>query len=84
MIANITKLLGAESTVTGATTLSRATLVRVYNQTAGDVVVTIVTDDTSPITLTATVKGGTVEYFKKSPDSTIAAAAGLKMVAVGV
>ena len=58
--------LGIEHTVSTATTLNGASLVRIYNNNGSDVLVSL-TDGNSVTFATITVKAGTVEYLSKNP-----------------
>lgn len=80
MSDRILKLLGTEAALSTATTLSNAQLVRVYNDTAGAVLLTVALEGTT--TGTVTVKAGDVVFVRKQATETIAAAAAVKAVAV--
>jgi len=83
MIATINYLLGAEATINSSgTTFNGATVVRVYNQTGSDVVVTVKASG-GAVTGSMTVKGGDTVYVQKGPSENISAASGVKMVPVG-
>ena len=80
MSERILKLLGTEAALSTATTLSGAQLVRVYNDTAGAVLLTVKLDSTT--TGTVTVKAGDVVFVRKTAAETIAAASAVKAVSV--
>lgn len=74
------KVLGTEATVTTANAFGGKQVIRVYNQNAADVLLTIANGGTT--TGTITVKAGETIFIQKTPAETIAAATGCKMVAV--
>lgn len=80
MTAAFLKVLGTEVTQALATSFNGATLIRVYNQNGADVVLTIV--DADATSNTVTIKAGAVEFIRKDPAGTIAAATSCKMVPV--
>ena len=80
MSERILKLLGTEAALSTATALSGAQLVRVYNDTAGAVLLTVASGGTT--TGTVTVKAGDVVFVRKTAAETIAAAAAVKVVSV--
>ena len=83
MVATILRVLGTETSVNSSgSVLGNAKLVRVYNQNASDVLITV-TNAASTVTGTVTVKAGTVEYIAKAPTDSISAATACKMVSVG-
>jgi hypothetical protein len=75
----INKLLAAEVSLTTATTLSGAQLVRILGG-ASDILVTV--KDGVTTTGTITIKSGTVEYIRKKAAETIEAASAVKAVSV--
>lgn len=75
----INKLLGTEVSLTTATTLSGAQLVRIVGG-ASDILVTV--KDGVTTTGTMTLKAGTVEYVRKKAAETIEAASAVKAVSV--
>jgi len=75
----INKLLGTEVSLTTATTLSGAQLVRILGG-ASDILVTV--KESATTTGTITVKAGTVEYIRKKAAETIEAASAVKAVSV--
>jgi hypothetical protein len=81
MSERILKLLGTEAALSSATTLSGAQLVRVYNDTAGAVLLTVKLDSTT--TGTVTVKAGDTVFVRKQAAETIEAGAAVKAVSVG-
>jgi hypothetical protein len=80
MSDRIIKLLGTEAALSTATTLSNAQLVRVYNDTAGAVLITVAAEGTT--TGTVTVKAGEVIFVRKKAAETIAAGSAVKAVSV--
>lgn len=74
------KVLGTEATVTTANAFGGKQVIRVYNQNAADVLLTIANGGGT--TGTITVKAGETIFIQKTPAETIAAATGCKMVAV--
>lgn len=80
MSDRIIKLLGTEVALSTATTLGRAQLVRVYNDTATDVLLTVVAVDTTSSTVT--LKAGDVVHIRKYAGDTIASSAAVKAVSV--
>jgi hypothetical protein len=80
MSERILKLLGSEAALSTATTLSGAQLVRVYNDTAGAVLITVKLDSTT--TGTVTVKSGDTVFVRKTAAETIAAASAVKAVSI--
>jgi hypothetical protein len=80
MSERILKLLGTEVALSTATILSGAQLVRVYNDTAEAVLLTIALEGST--TGTVTVKAGDVVFVRKTAAETIAAGAAVKAVAV--
>lgn len=80
MSERILKLLGTEAALTSATTLGNAQLVRVYNDTAGAVLITVAEGGTT--TGTVTLKAGEVDFIRKKAAETIAAAAAVKAVSI--
>lgn len=81
MISTILKLLGSEAAISTASTISGNQLIRVYNQNAADVLLTI-TAPGAVITGTCTVKAGETTFVRKTTVETITAATACKMVAV--
>lgn len=80
MSERILKLLGTEAALSTATTLSGAQLVRVYNDTAGAVLLTVALEGST--TGTCTVKAGDTVFIRKQVAETIAAASAVKAVSV--
>lgn len=80
MSDRIIKLLGTETALSTATTLSGAQLVRVYNDTAGAVLITVAEGGTT--TGTATIKAGEIIFIRKKAAETIAAGSAVKAVSV--
>jgi hypothetical protein len=79
MSERINKLLGTEVSLTTATTLSGAQLVRILGG-ASDILVTVKEGATT--TGTITVKAATTEYIRKKAAETIEAASAVKAVSV--
>jgi hypothetical protein len=75
------KLMGSESNLTSANAVSNASLVRVYNGGASDLLMTHKTGST--VLGTMTVKTKTVEYIRKLPAETLEGGAALLVVSVG-
>ena len=80
MSDRIIKLLGTEAALSTATTLSNAQLVRVFNDTAGAVLITVADNGTTIGTVT--VKAGEIIFVRKKSAETIAAGAAVKAVSV--
>ena len=74
------KLLGSQGDLTAATDMGKATLVRVYNSTAADVVLTQKSGST--VLGTMTIPSKAVELISKSPTDTLEGGVGLKVVSV--
>jgi len=75
------KLQGSETTLTSATSVGNASLVRVYN--SGGTALLVTQKDGSTVVGTVTVAGGAVEYVSKVPAHTLEGGAALKVVHVG-
>jgi len=80
MSERILKLLEAERTLTGPF-YTGATLIRVFNDTAGAVLLTV--KDGVTTTGSVTVKAGEVIFIRKKGAETLEASAGVKTVPVG-
>lgn len=80
MSDRIIKLLGTEIALSSASTLSNAQLVRIFNDTANAVLITV--EDTSGITGTVTVKAGEIIFIRKKASETITANYAVKAVSV--
>lgn len=74
------KLQGSETDLTSASSVGNSRLVRVYNSTAGDLVMTQKTGST--VIGTMSVQSKTVELISKNPAETLEGGAGLKVVSV--
>jgi len=74
------KLLGSQGDLTTATSLNNATLVRVYNSTAADMVLTQKTGST--VIGTMTIPSKAIELVSKMPADTLEGGAGLKVVSI--
>jgi hypothetical protein len=79
MSDRILKLLDIERTLTGVYYVG-STLIRVFNDTAAAVLITV--KDGSTTTGSVTVKAGEVIFVRKKSAETIEASAGVKTVAV--
>lgn len=79
-MAETIKLIASEIALSTANTVGSASLVRVFNNTAGAVVVT--TANASGTIGTCTVGSNTVEYFIKQPTDTIASNVAVRAVSV--
>lgn len=76
------KLLSSETTLTTATNVNKATVVRLYN-TGSATVITLKTAEVVPVTLgTFTLAGGEVAYIEKDPTDTLEGGSGIKAVKV--
>lgn len=81
MADRILTLLGTETAVSTASTVGGAQLVRVYNNNASAVVITVA--NTTPTTIgTCTVATLETVFIRKKAAETIAAATSCKMVSV--
>jgi len=80
MSDRILKLLDVERTLTGAYYVG-ASLIRVFNDTAGAVLLTV--KDGSTTTGSVTVKAGEVIFIRKKGAETLEADTGVKTVIVG-
>jgi hypothetical protein len=80
MSERILKLLGTEIALSTATALDGAQLVRIYNDTAAAVLITVKLESTT--TGTVTVKAGDTIFVRKQVAETIAAGAAVKAVSV--
>jgi len=74
------KLMAAQGDLSSATALGNATLVRVYNSTAGDLVMTQKTGST--VIGTMTIPSKAIELISKMPADTLEGGAGLKAVSI--
>ncbi len=74
------RLLGSQGDLASATDMGKATLVRVYNSTAADMLLTQKTGST--VIGTMTVCKYTVELVSKMPADTLEGGAGLKAVSI--
>ena len=82
MSERILKLLEAERTLTGAF-YTGYNLIRVFNDTAGAVLITVKTAG-GTTTGSVTVKAGEVVFVRKTATETIEAASGVKTVPVAI
>lgn len=80
MSERILKLLDIERTLTGPF-YTGATVVRVFNDTASAVLLTVKSDGTT--TGSVTCKAGEVIFIRKMSAETLEASAGVKTVAIG-
>lgn len=77
------KLLGTETTLTSATNVGKATVVRVYN--TGSAATVTLKDDATPTPATVgtiTLAGGEVAYIEKEPTHTLEGGSGFKAIKV--
>lgn len=81
MSDRILKLLDIERTLTGPYYVG-FTLVRVFNDTAGAVLLTVKSDEDTTVG-SVTCKSGEVIFIRKKSAETLQASAGVKTVAVG-
>ena len=72
--------MAAQGDLSSATALGNATLVRVYNSTAGDLVMTQKTGST--VIGTMTIPSKAIELISKMPADTLEGGAGLKAVSI--
>lgn len=76
------KLLGSETTLTSATNVNKATVVRLHN-TGSSTLITLKNAEDTPVTLgTFTLAGGEIAYVEKDPTDTLEGGAGIKAVKV--
>jgi len=76
------KLLGSETTLTSATNVNKATVVRLHN-TGTATLVTLKNADATPVTLgTFTLAGGEIAYVEKDSTDTLEGGASIKAVKV--
>ncbi|NBX51299.1 hypothetical protein EBT25_15580 [bacterium] len=74
------KLVGTEIALSTANTVGSAAVVRLYNNTAGAVLVTYA--NTGGTLGTCTLAAGAVEYFTKQPADTLAANSAIRAAAI--
>lgn len=79
-MAETIKVIGSEIALSTANTVGLASVVRVYNNTAGAVLITRA--NTGGTLGTLTLGSGAVEYFTKVPDDTLASNAAVRAVAI--
>jgi hypothetical protein len=79
-MAEIIKLIGQEMALSTANTVGLASAVRCYNNTAGQVLLTIANGGTTVATVT--LGAGATEYYQKQPAWTITANAAIRAVSV--
>jgi hypothetical protein len=78
----LVKLLGTETTLTSATDVGKATVVRVYNSSTA-ATVTLKNNAVTPATLgTITLAQGEVVFIEKDPTDTLEGGAAFKAVKV--
>lgn len=80
MAEGATKIIGQEIALTTANTVGSASVVRCFNNTAGQALITIANDGTTVATLT--LGAGVTEYLQKQPTWTIASNAAIRAVSV--
>lgn len=77
----IVNLQGSETNLASATSVGKASLVRVYNSGGSAL---LVTEKNGAATVgTVTIAGGSVEFINKTPAHTLEGGAALKVVHVG-
>lgn len=82
MVATIIQVLGSESSVTSSgSDFSGNQLIRVYNNNASDVVISLLAADSSTVG-TFTLHSYETAYVRKSPTQKVAAATACKMTPV--
>ena len=74
------KLMGSEIALSTANTVGTAAVVRLFNNTAGAVLVTLA--NTGGTIGTVTLASGAVEYHQKAPADTLASNAAIRAVKV--
>lgn len=79
-MAEIVKLIGTEMSLSTANTVGGASVVRVYNNTAGAVLITRANG--SGTVGTATLGSGMIEYYQKQSTDTLASNAAVRAVSV--
>lgn len=79
-MAETIKLIGTEIALSTANTVGSAAVVRLYNNTAGAVLITRA--DGGGTLGTCTLGAGAVEYFTKAPTDTLAANSAIRAAAV--
>ena len=79
-MAEIVKLLGTEIALSTANTVGTASVVRVYNNTAGAVLVTRAASGSTVGTVT--LAAGEIIYLQKASSDTIASNAAVRAVSV--
>ena len=79
-MAEMIKLLSAEIALSTANTVSNASVVRCYNNTAGAVLITVA--GAGAATGTATLGAGVTEYYQKLSTQTIASNAAIRATSV--
>lgn len=79
-MAETIKLVASEIALSTANTVSNASLVRVFNNTAGAVLITVA--NTGGTIGTCTMGSNTIEHFIKQPADTIASNIAVRAVSV--
>lgn len=79
-MAEMVKLIASEIALSTANTVSNGAVVRVYNNTAGAVLVTRANGGTTIGTIT--IGAGEIIYFQKNSTDTLAANAAVRAVSV--
>lgn len=79
-MAETIKIISSEIALSTANTVSSASVVRLYNNTAGAVLITRA--NTGGTIGTCTLGAGAVEYFTKVPADTLASNAAIRACAV--
>lgn len=79
-MAETIKIVGSEIALSTANTISLASVVRLYNNTAGDALITRA--NTGGTLGTCTLRTGATEYFTKVPGDTLASNVAIRAAAV--
>ena len=79
-MAEMVKLMGTEIALSTANTVGTAAVVRLYNNTAGAVLITLA--NTGGTIGTCTLGAGAVEYHQKTPTDTLASNAAIRAAKV--
>lgn len=79
-MAETIKIVGSEIALSTANTVGLASVVRLYNNTAGDVLITRA--NTGGTLGTCTLRTGTTEYFTKVPAETISSNVAIRATAI--
>lgn len=82
-MAELIKIIGSEVSLSTASNVGLAVAVRLYNNTAGAVLVTRATSGAVTIG-TVTLAVGEIMYVQKQPTDTLAAASAIRAAAVAI